>query len=407
MPKYSYTAKTTEGKTETGFMEAEDIIILSSLLKKQGLVLINAKKQGGFNMEINIEIPYITTRVSLVDKLMFTRNLQVMSASGLAVPKALDILKQQAENKYFAKILAGIQQDIIKGGKFSESLKKHPKIFSELYANMIQLGEETGNMEKVLDDLAYQMEKEHALKSKVKGALTYPTVIIVAMLLIGAGLITFVIPKLASVFNTLKVELPTSTQFVLKLGDYGSNPWIMGPIFAGIILFIILIIQMSKHDKGKLILDKIILSIPVISKLTRQASTAGIISTLSTLLASGLPIVRSLEIISNTTGNIYFRNSLLDAAKKVQKGTALSEALAPYSDLYSITVVQMLKIGEETGESSKILAKIADFYQEEVERTADNLSTIIEPVLMLIVGGIVAFFAVAMFSPIYSMMGEI
>ncbi len=407
MPKYLYTAKSADGKDETGLKEADDIIVLSSLLKKEGLVLINAKKQSGFNMNFDIEIPYITTRVSLVNKLMFTRNLQVMSASGLAIPKALNILKQQAGSKYFSKIIAELEADIIKGGKFSTSLKKHPKIFSELYANMIELGEETGNMEKVLDDLSYQMEKEHQLKSKIKGALTYPSVILGAMLLIGALLITFVIPKLASVFETLNVDLPESTKFVLKLGEYGSDPWIMGPIFLGIILFIVLIIQMSKYDKGKLILDKIILSIPVISKLTKQANTAGIIGTLSTLLSSGLPIIRSLTIISKTTGNIYFRNSLLEAADKVQKGTSLSNALAPYTDLYSITVVQMLRIGEETGESSKILAKISDFYQEEVTRTADNLSTIIEPVLMLIVGGIVAFFAVAMFSPIYSMMGQV
>lgn len=405
MPKYSYTAKDQQGKIQTGSLIAKDVFELRKVLEKQELELIIAKPQTG-KFDININIPFLK-RVSLVDKLMFTRNLQVMIASGLAVPRALDILSQQTKNKFFGQSLSDISQNIVKGEKFSDSLAKHKKIFSDLYCNMVALGEESGTLDKVLKDLAFQMEKEHNLKSKMKSAMMYPSVIICAMLLIGMLIIIFVVPKLKATFDSLGVDLPKSTKIILNLGNTLSSPIFLAEFFGGIALLIFLIRIANKTIRGKKIFATIMMNIPVVGPLIKKSNVANIISTLSTLLSSGLPIVKSLEIISKTTNNIFFQESLIKSAKEIQKGSKLSDILIEYKNLYSLTVVQMINIGEETGETSDILKKLADFYQEEVIRSAESISTIIEPVLMLIVGGAVAFFAVAMFSPIYSMFGAI
>lgn len=404
MPKFSYTAKNQLGTVQTGVAVASDAISLAQILKNQNLELITAKPQsgGGLNMEISFG-----NRVSLVEKLMFTRNLQVMIASGVPVPRALDILSQQTKNKYFGEILNKVAGDIIKGGKFSDALKKHSKVFPDIFCSMIALGEESGTMDKVLKDLEFQMEKEHTLKSKVKSAMMYPSIIVFAMLLIGTLIMIFVVPQLKETFTSLGAELPPMTKVVLNLGDTLSSPIFLIKFFGGLFLIIFLIKKINSTISGKKFFDSIFLKTPVIGQLIRKYNIANIIGTLSTLLATGLPIIKSLDIISKTTGNIFFKESLAEAGNQIQKGAKLSDTLMKYKDLYSLTVVQMMSIGEETGETSAILKKMSEFYQEEVVRSAEGISTIIEPVLMLIVGGCVAFFAAAMFSPIYSMMGSI
>jgi type IV pilus assembly protein PilC len=404
MPKFLYTAKNQLGTVSTGTQEATDAISLAQILKNQNLELITAKPQS--SMSFNIEIR-LGNKVSLVEKLMFTRNLQVMIASGVPAPRALDILSQQTKNKYFAEILNKIAGDIVKGEKFSDALKKHPKIFPDIFCSMIALGEESGTMDKVLKDLEFQMEKEHSLKSKVKGAMMYPSIIVFAMLLIGTLIMIFVVPQLKETFTSLGAELPATTKVVLNLGDTLSSPIFLLEFFGGLFLAVFLIRKINSTIWGKRFFDSIFLKMPVIGQLIRKYNVANIIGTLSTLLATGLPIVKSLDIISKTTGNIFFKESLVDALNQIQKGSKLSDILVKYKDLYSLTVVQMISIGEETGETSEILKKMSEFYQEEVVRSAESISTIIEPVLMLIVGGCVAFFAAAMFSPIYSMMGAI
>lgn len=404
MPKFLYTAKNQSGVIQKGVAQANDAVSLAQILKGQNLELVMAKEQKarGLNMDISFG-----NRVSLVEKLMFTRNLQVMIASGVPVPRALDILSQQTKNKYFGGVLNKVSGDIVKGEKFSDALKKHQKIFSDIFCSMIALGEESGTMDRVLKDLEFQMEKEHALKSKVKSAMMYPSIIVFAMLLIGTLIIIFVVPQLKETFESLGAELPPMTKVVLNLGDTLSSPIFLIKFFGSIFFIIFLIKKINQTISGKKFFDSILLKIPVVGQLIRKYNIANIIGTLSTLLETGLPIVKSLDIISKTTSNIFFKESLIDAQNQIQKGAKLSDILTKYKHLYSLTVVQMMSIGEETGETSEILKKMSEFYQEEVVRSAEGISTIIEPVLMLIVGGCVAFFAAAMFSPIYSMMGSI
>ena len=317
MPKYSYTAKKQDGKIQTGLLSSKDVFELRQMLEKQGLELIIAKPQGG-KIGISLNLPFLK-RVSLVDKLMFTRNLQVMVASGLSVPKALDILSQQTKNKFFGESLEKISESRVKGDKFSDALSKHKKIFSDLYCNMIELGEESGNLDKVLKDLAFQMEKEHNLKSKIKGAMMYPSVIICAMLLIGMLIIIFVVPKLKATFDSLNVDLPKSTKIILNLGNTLSSPIFLAEFFGGAILLFFSIKAINKTKSGKKFFDSMIMRIPVVGQIVKKSNVANIIGTLSTLLSSGLPIVKSLEIISKTTNNIFFKESLMESAKEIQK----------------------------------------------------------------------------------------
>jgi len=410
MSTYHYIAKSLNGEEKSGTLEAKDTHQLARTLKNQGFILIKAEieKEKGKKMSFLQfglgDIPFLGG-VSLAEKLMFTRNLQVMIASGLPLPRSLEILSSQTKSKKFKKALSGIEKEIIKGKNFSDTLKEYPDIFSELFQNMIKVGEEAGTLDEVLKVLSRQMEREHELKSKIKGAMMYPAVIISAMIGIGILMLIMVIPKLAETFEELEIELPITTKFVIGLGTFLAEKWFLAILI--IIGFIFLFSRISKTKRGKSAIDFLVLRIPIVSSIVKKTNSAYTVRTLSSLIASGVPIVRSLEIVAGTLGNIYFKTAISEAAEKVRKGEKLSEALNPYQNLYPLIILQMIKVGEETGETSSILAKLADFFEEEVGNATKNLTSVIEPVLMLIIGAVVGFFAISMIQPMYSMLGAV
>jgi len=275
---------------------------------------------------------------------------------------------------------------------------------------MVSIGEKTGGLDRVLKDLAYQMEKEYKITSKIKGAMTYPSVIVSVMLIMGVGLMIFVVPNLLKMFVDMGVELkdlPVTTQALVAIGDYFKQP-INIAIFLGVIALIIFAISSFARTKsGKRFFDNLSIKLPVIGTLVRKSNIASIIGNFSVLLQSGVPVVQSLQILSSATTNYYYAKSLDEAIEKIQKGKKLSEALQPYKNLYTLSVVQMIGIGEETGMTSDILRKLSEFYEEEVSRAADSLTTVIEPLLMIVVAIAVGFFASALFSPIYSTLGNL
>jgi len=406
MPKFSYTAKSFSGEEKNGKIDAKDVRQLATTLKVQGFLLISAvaEKEDEEKNILNINIPFLS-RVSLVDKLMFTRNLQVMISSGLSLPKSLQVLALQGKSKLFRKAILEIKEEIIKGNNFSDSLKKYPNIFSELFQNMIKVGEEAGNLEEVLGILSKQMERENELKSKIKGALMYPAVIVSAMIIIGILMLVMVVPNIAETFEDLGIELPITTQFIIGLGTFMAEKWYLSIVFIVILIgFYWFGLQSKKVKKG---IDGILLKLPIISTLIKKTNSATTARTLSSLISAGVPIVRSLEIVSNTLGNFYNKKALSEAGEEVKKGGKLSDALSSYKDIYPIIVIQMIKVGEETGETSSILAKLADFFEEEVGNATKNMASIIEPVLMLIVGAVIGFFAISMVQPMYSMLDAI
>jgi type IV pilus assembly protein PilC len=402
LPKYFYTAKSFKGKAKSGILEAPNERELAKILRQEGYVLISAsleeKKPGKFQ----ISIPFFE-RVPLTEKMMFARNLKIMISAGMSLPRALDTLSLQTKSKKFKKVLLNISDEITRGKRFSDALSAHPDIFSELFISMVRVGEEAGTLEEVLDTLANQMEREYELKSKVKGAMIYPAIIISAMIIIGILMIIVVVPKLAQTFEELNIELPFTTRLVISFGKFLAQKWMF--IFFLLILFFAGFQLFLKTKIGKRIFDFLVLKLPIISPIVKKTNSAYTARTLSSLITSGVPIVRALEIVSGTLGNIYFKEAIAEAAEKVRKGSKISESLLPYQDLYSPTVIQMLQVGEETGETSTILAKLADFFEEEVTNSTKNLSAVIEPILMLLIGGAVGFFAISMFQPIYSMIG--
>jgi len=406
MPLYSYTAKSFKGEMKSGVMEAPDKRSLAVILRRQGYVLISAEPEGrSVKKGWSIDILGFIRGVPLKEKMFFTRNLQVMIGAGIPLPKAIDTLIYQTKSKKFKNTLIKIEEDITKGESFSNALSAHPDIFPELFVNMIKVGEEAGTLEKVLGNLAVQMEREHELKSRILGALMYPAVIICAMLGIGALMLIVVVPRLTETFMELNIELPVTTRFVIFLGNFLSKNWYLIILIA---LALVIFLRMALKTKfGKKIFDSFLLKLPIISPIIKKINSAYTTRTLGSLIDSGVPIVRSLEIVSHVVGNFYFQKAMKQAAEKVQKGGNLSEALRPFADIYPFTVIQMIEVGEETGRMAEILTKLADFYEAEVAQTTENLSSIIEPILMLLIGGAVGFFAISMIQPMYSMMGAI
>jgi len=406
MPKYFYIARSLKGENKTGTQEAKDTHELARILRQEGYFLVSAdlEEKETKKRRFEISLPFLA-EVGLKEKMFFTRNLKVMIAAGVPFPRALRILAEQSKSKKFRNALIDISEEIIKGKSFSQGLSGYPGVFSELYQNMIKVGEEAGTMEEVLDVLTQQMEREHELKSKIKGAMIYPAVIILAMLGIGFLMLVMVVPRLAETFKELNVELPLTTKIVISLGTFLAQKWYLAILL--LIIFSILFRLSLKTIIGKKIIDTLILKIPIISTLIKKTNSAYTTRTLSSLIVAGVPIVRSLEIVSGASANFYFKEAMARVAEKVKKGEKLSEAMKSYSNLYPPLVLGMMEVGEETGETSGILAKLADFYEEEVTTATKNLASVIEPILMLFVGAAVGFFAISMIQPMYSMLGAI
>ncbi|OGZ18236.1 MAG: hypothetical protein A2Z68_00795 [Candidatus Nealsonbacteria bacterium RBG_13_38_11] len=406
MPIFNYFAKSLKGEEKSGTVQAKDKKELSQILKEQGFILIRAgeKEESAKNGKSSNFFSF-GSKVPLSEKLIFTRNLQVMVSSDLALPKALQTLALQTKNKKFRETILDVSEEIIKGNNFSDALAKHPQIFSELFQNMVKVGEEAGNLDEVLKILAQQLEKENELKSKIKSAMMYPSVIIAAMIGIGVLMLIMVVPSLAKTFEELEIELPLTTQIVVGLGTFLATNWLF--VLLAIILLVFILSFTPKIKKGKRVMDALFLKIPVVSALVIKTNSAQAIRTLSSLIAAGVSIIRSLKVTSDVLSNVYYKDALLESLEKVKKGEKLSDALKPYENIFPLVVIQMIKVGEETGQTAPILTKLADFFEEEIDYATKNLVSVIEPVLMIIIGAAIGFFAISMIQPMYSMLSAI
>lgn len=354
------------------------------------------------NLKISFGWLEIFQPVTLVDKMLFARHLSVMIKAGVSFNQALDILAKQTKNKKLSKIIGLINKDIQGGMTFSDSLAKYPKIFSELFVTMVRVGENSGNLEEILKLLAVQMDKEHQFISKVRGAMLYPMVIITAMIGIGIAMMIWVVPNLVATFTELKMQLPPTTRFIIGLSNFLVKYTAISILL--IIALIILLTQILKTKQGKRSLDWLALHTPILNSIIQKISSARLARTLSSLIEGGVPIIKSIQIVAATLTNSYYFDSLRSSVKEIQKGQSFNVALKKYPSLYPPLITQMIEIGEQTGTLSSVLKELADFYEEEVDNFTKNLSTIIEPILMVIIGAAVGFFAISMIQPLYSMM---
>ena len=403
--QFSYKAKNESGQVKYGRLLVKDKNDLLKKLSILNLTLISCEeKTGGKKKNKDISFSKILKRVSVVDKMLFTRHLEVMLKAGLPFSRALSVLAEQTSNDYFKEILDEVKKDVQKGTSLADSLGKHPKVFDGLFVNMIRVGETGGNLEEVLRILALQLKKNHELVSKVKGAMMYPAVILFAMVTIGVLMMIYVVPTLLNVFKETETELPATTKVIIFVSDTLQHQGIF--VLLGFIILTCLFCWVIKTPKGKKSFDYFILHLPAIGGITAKINMARFSRTLSSMISSGVSIVKALEIISGTLGNTYYKNSIKEACRDVQKGVALSEVIGRYDKLYHPLMIHMIEVGEETGTTEDTLKQIAEFYEEEIDQITSNMSSIIEPALMLIIGGAVGFFAVSMIQPMYGIMGN-
>jgi type IV pilus assembly protein PilC len=405
MPKFLYTAKSLEsGEATSGEANAKDEHSLASDLRSQGL-LVTSVKEVKEKAAVQIRFLDRFMSVPLKEKMLFTRNLAVMISSGLVVSRAIQSLGLQTKNPTLKKILASVYDEVQAGNMLSESLAKYPSVFGELFTSMVYVGEVSGNLESVLGILAVQLEKEHELKSKVKGALTYPAVILVAMVGIGILMLTYILPQITSVFQDMEVTLPKMTLMIIALSDFLRENALLS-LFLVIVLAIGLKLLYGTPG-GRRFFHMLFLRLPIVGGIVIKVNCARFARIYSSLLKSGVAVVDGLKIVSKTLTNVYYRDVLGQGIEDIQKGQDLSKTIAANESIFPILVSQILEVGEETGKTDLVLEKLAQFYEDEVSQITSNLSSILEPVLMLLIGGAVGFFAVAMLQPMYSVLENI
>lgn len=402
MPTYIYTARNQQGQEQHGIKESKDEHALAEFLKTNNLILTSLKEKKQLSGLGGLDL---WRHVSVSDKMFFTQHLEVMVRAGVPLMGALNVLSEQTNKKFFRQTILDVRDDIEKGSTLAEAMGKHKKIFGDLYINMVNVGEISGNLEEVLRLLSTQIKKEKELLTKVRGALVYPSIILLIMIGVGLIMLFYVMPKLFVVFEELQVPLPFLTQMFINISKFLIAQWWIMPVGAGVIGISIWLSRSVPQMKN--LWNFVIFHLPLVGKLIKKMNIGRVTRTLNSLLQSGVPIVKALNTVSGTVSNKQYQDSLKQAAEAVEKGETLSRALSGHKKLYPVLVVQMIKIGEETGNLTQLLEETAEFYESQVNEASKNLSTIIEPFLMVLIGAAIGFFAVAMIQPMYSIMNAI
>jgi type IV pilus assembly protein PilC len=403
MATFTYTGEDKEGNRVTNTVEAEDRFAVYAIARNQGHTVTSIEAATKFDAKrfLNIErINYLMSRVKDDELVMVTRNLGSMLVAGLTVSRALSVVERQSNNPRLKGVVKRVITRINEGDQFYESLKEFPETFDDLYVAMIRAGEESGNLAESLKTLAIQMERSSNLKKKIKGAMIYPSIVVVVMLVIGILMMIYVMPQITSVFKGMDKELPVTTQFLIGLSDFLVSYTLAA--VGGLVVAIVAFLYFLRTKWGKIASSWLVVRLPVISELAKETNAARTARTLSSLLNSGVDVLQSITITEEVLQNVFYKEILREAAGRVEKGTALSETFIERKDLYPVLVGEMILVGEETGQIAGMLGELAVFYETEVERKTKDLSTIVEPILMVVIGGTVGFFAMALIAPIYS-----
>jgi len=401
---FKFSAIRKNGERYSGERDSADKFSLYAELKEEGDTLIGAMAVDKKDSALFRNISIFFERVSEQQKIFFAKNLGAMLESGLALARALAVLEKQIENKALKKLVSFMNDDIRKGETLSESSRKHPNIFSNLFVSMVRAGEESGNLAGSLKIVGEQMDSSYKLKKKIQGALVYPAVIMLLMVVIGVLMMIYVVPSLSATFKDLNVALPKITQAIVFISDFLKNN-----ILISIIVLVLLVIfgyAFSLSKTGKKLFDFLAIKTPIIAPIVREVNSARTTRTLSSLLSSGVPFAEAILITSEVVQNQYFREVLDGARIGVEKGEPMSKFFVA-SKLYPVFVGEMMAVGEETGNIAGMLMETAKFYENSVEQKTKDMSTVIEPFLMIIIGVAVGIFAFSMITPIYSIMDKI
>lgn len=403
MPVFTYQGEDKDGKKVSNTVTAEDRFGVYAMAREQGHTVssIDEGSKLAFKKLFNIErINYKLSRVKQDELVMVTRNLGSMLRAGLTVSRALSVIERQTKNPRLKGVMRRIVERINQGDQFNQALAEFPEVFDNLYVSMVKAGEESGGLAESLKTLAIQMERASNLTKKIKGAMVYPSIVIIIMIGIGILMMIYVMPKITGVFKGMNKELPATTKVIISVSDFMANYTIW--VFVGIAAFVALVTTFLRSKIGKITTSWLVVRLPLIGTMAKETNAARTARTLSSLLGSGVDVMRSIEITEEVLQNVFYKKIVREARVRVEKGTALSEVFVERSDLYPILVGEMILVGEETGQIAGMLGELAIYYETEVERKTKDLSTIIEPLLMVVIGGGVGFFAMALIAPIYS-----
>lgn len=401
MARFSYTAERAGGEIYTGFADAKDRFELYTIVRREGGRIVAVSEEGANKW---LSMKYWNshlTNVKEYDKVLLARNLGAMLSAGLSLTRALSVMERQTKNPKLSSTLGEISSEVRRGATLHEALAKFPRIFSNLFVAMVRAGEEGGSLPESLTVVSDQMERMYQLKKKIRGALIYPAIIVIAIVGIGVLMMMYVVPTLAQTFAEMDAELPKSTQAIIAISNFLLNYTVLA--IGGAVGSLALLYAGMHTTLGKRVSDILFIRMPLIGTMVREVNAARTARTMASLLSSGVDVISSLEITSQVVQNTYFRDVIKDAQKGVGKGEPLSSAFVRRDDLYPAFVGEMIAVGEETGALAEMLKRLAVFYEEEVDRKTKDLSTIIEPFLMIVIGAAVGFFAISMISPIYTL----
>jgi type IV pilus assembly protein PilC len=399
MADFAYTAVNNHGQHVNGTITAasrEDVI---KNLRNQGSRPLTVKEAEGSGRKFG----FGKGKVKSKDLVLFTRELSTMVSAGVTLPRTLDTLAAQAENKYFKKIIIDVNHDVESGAPLADSIAKHPTAFNEIYVNMVRAGEAGGILDEILKKLAQQQEKDSAIRAKVKSATTYPLVLLAITVIAFFVLTIFVVPKIADLVTNLggeNAKLPVQTAAMLGVSEFIRHQWyIVGAVMIG---GPIIFNRWRKSPTGKPKFDTLVLKIPILKTIVTKVAVARFARIFASLMGAGVTVLQSLQVTSKAIGNHVIEQELLAASTQVREGKQLSQALSK-SDVFPPIVSQMLAVGEETGKTNEVLAKVADFYEEEVDAVINSLSSILEPVMIVVMGSMVGLIAASVIGPITSL----
>jgi type IV pilus assembly protein PilC len=405
MTLYKYKAISKEGETTETTMEAPDRFAVYKKIKEAGgsVVYANEVKTNSF-LSFAWAANFLG-KVKTHEKIIFARNLSAMIQAGLSVTRALSVMEKQTKNKKLKAVLNEISEDISKGKSLSESMKSKPDIFPRLFVSMVKAGEEGGNLAGSLQVIAVQMEKTYNLNKKIRGALMYPAVIFSLMIVISILMLVYMVPTLASTFQGLGVKLPASTQAIISVSDFLRYHYLI-TLFTFLAIVAVTTL-FHRSAKGKRFFDFALLHFPIFGTIVKEINAARTARTLASLLSSGVDIVFAIGVTQEVLQNSYYREVLTQAQSNIEKGEPMSLVFIEHENLYPIFVGEMMSVGEETGKMAEMLMGVATFYEDEVDQKTKDMSTLIEPFLMVMMGVAVGFFAIAMIAPTYSLVDAI
>jgi type IV pilus assembly protein PilC len=400
MAEWVWEGRTRAGELRKGVIEADSERDVQARLRQQNIMVEKVRQKRKA-----ISLAFLSSRVSAAQLVVFVRQFATMIDAGLPLVQCLEILSSQEPNKYFKSVLLDVKANVEGGSTFADSLRRHPKVFDSLFVNLVAAGEIGGILDTILNRLATYIEKNVKLVRQVKGALMYPTAIIIVALLIVFGLLKWVIPTFAKMFADMgDAKMPELTLFVINASEWfqANFLWVMLFLVAGVVTFF----KTIQTDRGRYVFDAALLKSPVIGSLLKKVAVAKFTRTLGTMIASGVPILDALDIVAKAANNKIIENAIYFTRDKVAEGSNMADPLLQ-TNVFPSMVVQMISVGESTGAMDTMLQKIADFYEDEVEVAVESLTKLLEPLAMVGIGGIVGTILVAMYLPIFSIAGNV